>query len=51
MKKVCLDIQKQISLKQAKTYFSKNNKNTLKKEGLKGNFNYKKAVCFTEYSL
>ena len=36
-------------VKQAKTYLSKNNKNTLKKAGLKGNFKYIKAVCITRY--
>ena len=46
-----LDIQKKISLKQAKTYLSRYNKNTLKNAGLNVNFNYSEAVCFTGYSL
>ena len=34
------------------TYFSKNNKNNLKKNaGFKGNFKYKEAFCFIGYSL
>ena len=28
-----------------------NNKNTQKSSGFKGNFNYREAVYFTEYSL
>ena len=46
-----VDIQKYISLKQAKTDLSKNNKNTLKNAGFEGNFKYKDAVCFTRDSL
>ena len=46
-----LDIQKEKSLKQEKTYLSRNNKNTLENAGFKDNFDYNEAVCFTEYSL
>ena len=37
-------------IKQAKSYLSKNNKNTLKKAGLKDKFKYKDAMCITGYS-
>ena len=33
------------------TYYSKNNKNTLKNVGFKGKFKYKQGVCSTRYSL
>ena len=46
-----LDIQKEISLKQAKAHLSRNNKNTLQNACFKGNAKYNEAVCFTEYSL
>ena len=46
-----LDVWKQISLKEAKVYFSRNNKNTLQNAGFKDNIKYNRAVCFTEYSL
>ena len=49
MKEFGLDIQKQIILKQFKTYFSKINKNTVKNAGFKGNFKYKEVDCFTGY--
>ena len=39
-----LDIQKWISLKQAKVYLSRNNKNTLQNTGFKGNFKYNETV-------
>ena len=51
MEGFCLDVQKQISLKSAKSYLSENNKTHTKNTGFKGNFKYKGAACFTEYSL
>ena len=51
MQEFDLDTQKQKSLKQAKVYLSRNNKNTLQNDGFKGKFMYIEAVCFTEYSL
>ena len=44
MEEFDLDIQKWISLKQAKVYLSRNNKNTLQNTGFKGNFKYNEAV-------
>ena len=35
---------------QAKTYLSRNNKNTLKKSGLKSHFKYMETVSITRYS-
>ena len=51
MEEFDLDIQKEISLKQAKAYLSRNNKKTLENVCFKGNSKYNEAVCFTEYSL
>ena len=51
MEEFDLDIQKQISLKQAKVYLSRNNKSTLQNAYFKDKSNYNEAVCFTEYSL
>ena len=48
---VCSKYSKQLSLKKAKTYLSKNKKNTLKNVDFKGNFKYKETVCFIGYSL
>ena len=45
MEEFDLDIQKEISLKQAKAYLSRNNKNTLQNACFKGNSKYKEAVC------
>ena len=54
MKKVFLDIQKFSDIQKFKTskdlFFQKQQKHT-KKAGSKDNFNYKKAVSFTRYSL
>ena len=50
MEEFDLDIQKWISLKQAKAYISRNDKNALQNAGFKGNFKYKEAVNFTGYS-
>ena len=46
-----LDIQREISLKQAKAYLSRNNKSTLQNACSKGNSKCNEAVCFNEYSL
>ena len=51
MEEFDLDIQKKISLKQAKAYLSRNNKNTMQNACFKGNSKYNEAVCFIEYSL
>ena len=51
MEEFGLDIQKEISLKQAKAYLCRNNKKTLQNACFKGNSKYNEAVCFTEYSL
>ena len=51
MEEFDLDIQKEMSLKQAKAYLSRNNKNTLRNACFKGKSKYNEAVCFTEYSL
>ena len=40
VEKFSLDIRKKVSSKQAKAYLFKNNKNTLKNTGFKGNFKY-----------
>ena len=54
MEELALDFQKEIPEKQAKTYFSKNNKDTLKMKVSKKvqlSFNYKEAFSFTRYDL
>ena len=50
MKEFGLDIQKQISLKQVKTYLSRNCKNTLKYAGFNGKFDAAVAPLDIHYN-
>ena len=51
MEEFDLDIQKYITLKQAKAYLFRKNKNTLQNACFRGNSQYNEAFCFTKYSL